>query len=70
MPRFKQGNSIGAKGRPKGSGYVKRCTEWADKKGWAQLERLACGMAALTKAEVKKLEKEKETVNNEVPSAV
>src|SRR5258708_5560006 len=41
MP-FQPGNKIG-KGRPKGSGYVQFCREWAERKGWTRLIDLAQG---------------------------
>lgn len=39
---FEKGNP-GGPGRPKGSGYIRRCAEWADKFGFAFLERVAEG---------------------------
>ncbi len=52
MPTFEKGNTHG-KGRPKGSGYVQRCTSWADKKGWKLLERIAEGKRPLDPKEEK-----------------
>jgi hypothetical protein len=39
---FQKGNTFG-KGRPKGSGFVLRCRDWADSKGWDKLEAWADG---------------------------
>lgn len=40
--RFQKGHKFG-KGRPKGSGRIPRCAEWADKYGIEFLERVAEG---------------------------
>ncbi len=81
MPKFTKNNSFG-KGRPKGSGYVQRCTRYADKKAWGQLERLAEGKRPLDPKEEKKAIKEEgglipigdsentvSPIQNDIPSA-
>lgn len=43
-PLFKKGNKVAqGYGRPKGSGHVMICREWAEKKGWKQLINWAEG---------------------------
>jgi hypothetical protein len=44
--RFQSGNKF-SKGRPKGSGFVLRCRDWADRKGWDKLEKWAAGNSKL-----------------------